>query len=394
MPITLAAFLMAACVLVVPSVEAALLQGGDTYEQGSDVLLEDDAYLGARTVTLRGTTTGDVIAAGSSVELLGVVEQDVFALGGTILSRGHIAGDARLIGGEVYLAGSVEEDAVVVGGTVELTDGARIEHDLIVLADRLVIRGTIAGSVTAYARSVEVHGHVEGGAQLYVRESLTVRDGAFIGGDLVYSAPRAAFITDDASIAGDTRFTRRDVSGPTTAEASVASFLLRAVIVLVGAFALLYFAPRFAAYATLTGFSRSGAVLAWGFVALVLTPILAVLLMVFVLGLLPGIALLGGYAALFVIAKALTPIFAGALLASWLKRNDALTYHLTAVGGLLLIALSFVPFLGWFMNTILLILGFGVVVVGSYEHLWPLRKAAPTETYEAPSGTPSEPGSK
>lgn len=377
------------CVMA-QSAHAAVLRAGNTYELAPDTMLEGDAYLAGRSVSMQGSTTGDIYAAGSSVEVLGAVAQDVLLLGGTVLVTGPIAGDARLVGGEVYLNATVTEDAVLVGGTVEIRPDTVVEGDLIVFADRFVLAGTVKGNVEVYARTIEVTGLVEGAARFTVRESLAVKSGAFIQGDIVYKAPRQAFITDDASIGGAIDFEQQEMSGPTTKESSALGYVLRALIGFVAAAVLMFVAPRYRSYMLTTAFTRSATVLVWGFVALILVPVCGIVLFFTILGMLPGILVLSGYVVALVVAKAAAPILAGALLARWLKKDSDHIYSWTALGAAVLSLLSLVPLLGWVATSLLLVLAFGTVVVGLYEHVWPMRALPPAEkndTHEKENST-------
>jgi hypothetical protein len=122
-----------------------------------------------------------------------------------------------------------------------------------------------------------------------------------------------------------------------------------------------------------------------------LTPILGVVLLFTVLGILPGIFVLGTYVAGLTLAKALTAVIAGALLSTWFVKKETLSAAWVSLGAFMLGLVLLVPFLGWLINTLLFLLGFGVLFVGLYEQVWPLRKQKATVTEQQSTTTTTTP---
>jgi cytoskeletal protein CcmA (bactofilin family) len=241
--ITLAAILVL-FVLVVPNAYAAVVRGGDQYTLDTDVVLEDDLYLGGQDISLLGDISGDVFAAAAGLEMGGVVREDLNAIAGTLVIEGAVEGDARLIGGEVFVDAEISEDLVIIGGTVYLYASTTIAGDLLVLADRLVIEAEVQGAAELYASTIEIRNSTLGDVRASVGESLTLQTGTSILGDVTYRAPREAFITDDVEIGGDVSYEHMDMNGPSDTEAGIIGFFVRVLITLIAGVVLLAVDPN------------------------------------------------------------------------------------------------------------------------------------------------------
>jgi hypothetical protein len=101
-------------------------------------------------VVISGPVSGDVLAAGGTIEVSGTVQGDVRAAGGTVLVGGELGEDALVAGGTVDVAGQVGEDLIVSGGQV-------------------TVSGTVAGSATGGAGTYTRTGTIGGTDEIAVR---------------------------------------------------------------------------------------------------------------------------------------------------------------------------------------------------------------------------------
>jgi len=367
------------CALFAPAAHAAVVRGGETYLLESGTLLEDDLYFVGNTLTLRGTTTGDVLSAGSNAILEGVVEGDVLVASGRMNIGGVTRGDVRVAGGNVAVTGEVFEDVVVLAGNVLIVEGAHIHGDLLVYGDTLEVLGTIDGVVEAHVRSAEIKGRVGHGATLFIRESFSVRDDAVIGGDLIYSAPRKAFVSETVSISGDTTFTPREDGSPPGAIDGM-RIMFGICVYAFGAYLLAWLFPRHTGIVVERAFRESGWLTLKGFILILALPLFALALCVTILGILPGVMLLLGGLATLALSTAFAGVFAGAMLAGWLKRGHERLYPAWAsLGGVTLGVMAIVPVIGWLVRALLVCLAFGTLCILAYEYVWRMRKESHEE---------------
>lgn len=363
-----------------PTTHAMVVRAGESYTLDSYATLEDDLYVVGETVTSAGTTTGDFFALGSYVEQSGTVSEDVFILGGNVIVTGPVDGDLRIIGGKVYLNGHVTEDVVLAGGTITIGKDAVIDGDLFVMADYLVVEGTVHGLVEMKVRVAELQGAVGKDVRAGVREALSLTKEAVVEGGLTYSAPREAFISETASVKGNVDFTQVDGA---TSEKSVDLYglLFYILLTVVSAVSLVFFFPSQARAMTASALSDgSGMRMLKGFFLFIAWPFASLLLIITILGAIPGLILLGTFGTVFFIAMAFTPVLAGVFLARWMKKEkEELSLMWATLGAVSITLIAYLPVFGWIIRFLILLLAFYTVSSMLYNGVWATRKKVVAE---------------
>jgi hypothetical protein len=97
------------------------------------------------------------------------------------------------------------------------------------------------------------------------------------------------------------------------------------------------------------------------------------------IGFLPGLVMLFGYAVLLLVAVAYVGIVFGALLWRLLLRAREVTvdWRIALVGTVLAFLLGMVPLLGWLLTLVLLLDALGGIAYLAYRALWVTRRGAP-----------------
>ncbi len=356
-------FLFLATLTSATFVSAATFRSSENYILEREATLEDNLYAMGGTLHIDGTVAGDLLVAGGEVVVSGPVGEDAMIAGGRVTIRADVGGDVRVVGGEATLAGSVAGDAVFAGGTVRVNADTVIAGDLVAVADVLVVDGTVKGDLIGHVRVLTINGHIEGGTSLVVRESVALTDTASIGGDFSYRAPREAVWSERATVGGATRYDPLPVRTKGTS-GLVASFIFTLLVVLVPALALFYFIPRYLNAISERVLKGNGFLLLWGVVSLFAIPVLALVLVVTIVGVLPGVVLLMLYGVLLAVARVLSPIVAGAILVVWFMRTPVSSmrmYHVV-LGFIALELISFVPVLGFFTTALIYLALLGALV--------------------------------
>jgi cytoskeletal protein CcmA (bactofilin family) len=375
----------------VPSAHAMVVRGGEAYEVGEGSTLEGDLYFAGKTFSVAGTSTDDVFAVGSDLSQTGRVLGDVFSLGGTVSLGGYTRGDARIIGGEVTVASStVTEDLIVLGGNIVIEKGSVVEGDLLVYGDRLVINGEVRGNVEAHVRALEMRGTVGHDATFTIRESISLTDKAQVLGVLAYRAPRAAFISDTVTIAGETSFEETPVSD-TDNGFNPFRVLFGALVMAVGAVLLVKFFPHATSRAVNTALNGGAFLAVQGFITLIAWPLLSIFVCVTILGLLPGLTLLSLYGVMVFVSMAVTPVVAGVALARWLKKGDGMSWDWAVIGALCLSAMLLLPVIGMIVRTLLFVVTFGAVTSFLFESVQQYRAKNSAPAVPSDLATPVTP---
>ena len=320
-------------------------------------LAQSQTGTGGNVVVEAGETVDEVNVFAGNVRIEGTVTGDVTAVAGNVIVEdgGEVGGDLNAVAGTLEVHGHVAGDVAAAGGTLEVGETGTVDGVLEAGAGTIVLDGTIAGDVTVGA------------------EVITLGEAASLEGDLRY----------DGELEGNTEAVAGDITRDSTLGVDLAPVIVPlatwvaaayalAANLLLGAILLTLF-PRFTdgvAERVATDPLRTGAI---GLVALVGVPILLVAIAITVIGI--PIALIGMLAfALFVWVGIVYGRFA---VAAWaLSLADVHNRWLALVVGLVAGAfLTFVPFLGWFLNFLITVLGLGALAGGLIAHRRRVRQS-------------------
>jgi hypothetical protein len=225
-----------------------------------------------------------------------------------------------------------------------------------------------------------------------VPPGLTVRESARIDGDLTYTSETEAAIPAGV-VAGEVvhRAPEKAVEQPSPGKRALDTVRSLGALLVVGLL-LLWLVPALVQGGAAALQSRPGASLGWGLLALFaacfvpLAIVLATVLVAVVLGLLSlggltALAILGGIAALFVyvlafvavavyVSKVVVAYLGGRLLLARLKPEWAgKRVAPLVVGVLLLVLLGAVPFVGWLIRLLAVLLGLGALCLLARDRL-------------------------
>ena len=289
----------------------ALLHTGpalsETRVAGSVIVTEpvdDDLYAAGGKVRIESAIAGAAVLAAGSAEVSGDVEGDVMLAGGRVTLDGGVGDDLRAAGGNIVISGFVTDQATVAGGTVALQSGSAIGGRTWIAADRVEMAGQVGDDLRIYAATAVISGKVVGNVDVSARE-IRVEPGAIIGGDLIWRSSQPPAISEDAQILGEVRAAGSGVadsgealadqpSGPFAAGRFAGSWAL-GIAIAAAALVMGWFAPGLVARTARVFRAAPGRTLLLGAAAIVLTPIMAFVLFVTVLGWLLGLVVLAGY---------------------------------------------------------------------------------------------------
>jgi cytoskeletal protein CcmA (bactofilin family) len=319
------------------------VQTGDTVEIASGETFDGNLYAFAGTIDVNGTLDGDLVASGGSISIDGTVTGDVTVAGGQLTVAGEVEGDIRFAGGQLQVDGPTGGDVAVVGGSVQV-DGD-VGTDVLFAAGQVDIGGDVAGQIYGAAGDYQ-------------------RTGTVVGPEDVRLGEDAEPTFADRVVDGLYRF--------------VALFLAGALVLLVlrrGLEAVLTRARQRPGASLLFGLIALAAVVALLVVSIVVGIIWSIVFGLLGLGLLVGtywFAFVGLWAvvafALFLLVIYAAPIvtgLAGARLA--LSGRDNVWWQLgaLAVGLIVYLILTAIPFVGWLIGALAVVLAAGAIVLAT-----------------------------
>lgn len=348
-------------------------RAGDTVLVSESV--DDDLYATGGTVEVTGTVNGDVVAAGGTLRLSGPATGSVLAAGGRIRIGGRVGRTVRAARGSVTVSGPVGTDAVVAGGSVEVERTAAVGRDLVAAGGNVLVDGTVDRNALLSGGRVVIGGTIRGDARV-TADRLVVASTGRILGRLRYSTDQPPEIQPGAQVAASERVPvarrrpRLMLPGP---RLPFAGRLLEWVWLLVLGIVLLAVAP----VAGRRAVERVGRHFPWsllvGFLLLVAVPAAAVLAMITIIGIPLGIALLLLYLATLYPAQVIPATWLGDRLLGALTRARPSPYLALLVGTLLLVILVALPFVGWLVRLLALLVGFGAL----WASVWIGRRPTP-----------------
>lgn len=374
------------------TVLAAEFASDEIYRLPANETIEDDLYVAGREIYINGTVRGDVVAAGSYVEVSGTVEGDLIAAGALIIVSGEVQDDARLAGAEVRIdgSGSIGDDLIASaggGGSFQLNevhdvdqgltiaDGARIGGEAILFGGEGEIRGTIEQGVNAFMGSMLLAAEVSGDVEL-AGDGIIVDDDASVAGTLTYTSREQIDVPEGVATDVVYEEPERDPQKQRSPVQHIVGWLVRTLLMLVGfgllGWLILRLAPGLITYPAQAIDQRptragiSGLLLSLLLIFFPLLSALLVALMVLFGGWFPGIVLglflFGTLALLWFLSPLISGLWLGEKLRARfnLQQGDMLAL---ALGVLVVVLLSRVPLLGWFVSLVSFIFAMGGLLV-------------------------------
>lgn len=300
---------------------------------------------------------GDLVLAGSILEINGNVMDDFIGAGGETVVNGDISGNIMAIGGTIRVNGNVGGDLVVAGGQVFLSQDSTVEGDILLAGGDVTLNGIVNGDGSVSAGTLrtgedfELKGDLDLEAENYPSD--LEED---VGGNLNVTTATV---------------TQEPYAGAPAGFAILFSFILELLAALVLGFILIYTFPAFVTgLAEIVRFStlKAGIV---GFLLLIFIPVLSAILLFTAFGWSLSILLILLFSLALLIATVPVKLLAGAVIynKAFKKESSKLMYYF--VGAIVFTIVYQIPFLGWLVRFIALLIGLGATGI------WLVKNAKP-----------------
>lgn len=368
---------------VVSQALAGTAKMGERYRLESGETISENLYVGSGDVNVAGNVLGDFIAGGGNVTITGSVEKDTMLAGGSLNILGMTGEDLRVAGGNIIVGDNVGGDLVAVGGSVQVLSGVTVGGEALVAGGSVVIDGTIQKDLVVSGGDVQINGRVMGNVRAKRVDRLTIGSNAVIEGNLDYGSRREAVISEGARIGGAVNFDQ--ITKPARYSRGVEKGFMAALLGLFTLIALAKLAIIATAAFLLIYFFKSGIVqvseeignnfgreVLRGFIVMVTVPAGAAVLALTILGLIPAMFAMLGYAGLMLTAS----IYSGVFFGSWLhkkyyKREMMEVNWKIALGGIVALALvGALPLVGWIIDLAVMLAALGGLSNMLYRSLW------------------------
>jgi len=344
-------------------------KSGETLIVSENDSLPGDLFYGGRYLEIEGNSAGDIIVGSQKTFISGQVNDDVYAWSEGIRVEGAV-GDLLLgFAKEITIKGTVHGDVIAYGGTVHILKGAQILGDLYVGTGYLFIdQAHISGKVKGGAKKIHLNGTFEK--------------------DIDLSAKEVQF-GENFSVVGAVHLTLSEEpeqpieNAPANLEIEIEPikhfftslmffwFFLSALVI---GFILMTLVPGL--FLNLVALTRTklAAVAGSGALFLIVTPVVAIFAILF----LPLTFILTAlFLILIYLSKIFTAYIAGEYFIQKLMPGKQMNRYLQFFFGLLVLTLLIkIPFLGFFVGLISVLIGSGAFVY----YLLTIRKNGTAKT--------------
>lgn len=366
--------------LVVPfTVLAFEVKTDDVVYIDQDETVEGNLYAAGANITVDGTVTGDVFCGGQTVNINGRVEGDVICAGQSVNINGEVGGSVRAAGNTVNINGTVARGVQAFGASVILGKGASVGWDMLMAGATGEIRGKIGRGLHGAAANVVIGGEIGQDVRLKLDEKiqaekrgigfekkekspLTITDEAVINGSLIYSSSREGLIAEGASIAGEVKHNLPKIKPAKKKMALGYAWgkLYSIFAALVVGLVLISLWGKEIKKLTDKMLNKVGASIGWGIVVMFITPILAILLLITLIGIPLAFIMMAVWLIALYISKILVGILIGRSILEklWKKQKESLIWAM--IIGIVATWIVFsIPVIGWLLCLVAVWWGLG-----------------------------------
>jgi hypothetical protein len=318
-------------------------------------------------VLIEGTINGDAYVAGGVVEVNGTINGDLLVCGGQVTVTGTVTDDIRAVGGTIRIVGKVGKDVSAAGGTVTFPSKSIVDGNVLVACGTLAVTGTIGKDAKIASNDADLSGIIKGSVD-FTGEYLSVHQGANLGGNVKARVGEK----EHCQIADGTVHGTVDIGLADMGRAArILGYhplhfwfkIVWAVGLLLIVLLLVFLFPRF-----ITGIGsmitqRPGESLLWGFLGLIVLPILSVLLLATLIGIPIGLLVITLFLWILYLSQlSLGVVLGNRLFASEGKVGWGLSWRF-AVGVIIIQVLTFIPYVRFFVNLAGVIFGLGAMLL-------------------------------
>jgi cytoskeletal protein CcmA (bactofilin family) len=350
------------------SASAAEIRKSDNVVIASGETLANDLIAAGGTVRIDGTIEGDLIVFCESVTVNGRVSGDVIAFTRSLRIEGAVGGSIRGFANNIAVNGAVGRNLMTFTQQVELGSKGQVGGGVIAFSDLITLDGRVERDVLSFAERTLISGYIGGDARMQSRR-LSIAGGAEIRGKTKYRGREEAVVDPAAKLGSPLEFEklvrRPDYASPRFYWRKAlwwgAAFVFGLVLVLLF--------PGFFREA-MGNAERYGPAAGAGLVTLILTPVVAIIACITLVGIPVAIAGI----LLWVIALYSAQIFLGAWAGSKMMGEAASTGALVgrmAVGLLVIHVATSLPYAGGWIKFAVLLMGMGAMTLALYKRMRP-----------------------
>ncbi len=335
-------FLFLTLFLAANPVEAATIEYGDSITIEAEETIDDDIYCFGDTVNIRGTVLGDAVIFARQANIEGTVRGSLLIFAETIMISGNSAGSVRGAANSVYFNGSTEGDLIMAADTINIS--GPVKRDIIAASSRLVIDAPVGKDIKAAVGELIIGSRAE------------------IEGDVYYRSADEAVVEREAAIHGALKRTEPAEQGTLSPARNFWSFIRPILSILLVTVLIILLFPNAARGTVQTIKQRPGLSLGIGALTIFITPLVALIFLLTMIGAPLSILTVLTYAMLLYLTRIFAGYFLGFLAIDKLGKKIHPVW-VALIGVLILSLLVNIPYIGWLIHLLAVIIAAGALLL-------------------------------
>ena len=369
----------------------------------ADSVYDDDVFMTGNKIKFDSEIRGDLFAACNEMVQSSIVDGNFNSFCQSIQSLGPVGGSFRSFARYISCNAPIGRNVLAFGQEITIGPNVEIGKDAQLFAANIIFQGDVKGDLEVSGGQITFTGSVSGCFR-FEGGDLVIGPDAVIEGDLIYETPDKADISSSARITGEVRWTRAErkeseESGWVTF-GKVSTWLIshRGYFLFMTIISLLIFivsAIPFPAVMSMVVLwimlAISGNILILlskgmalsteqslttrlfpslgiGFVILFLAPIVAVVLLLTIIGAPLGAVLILLFGAGCFAGGIYASLFIGRKICELLGIGGGKPGYLCfTIGMVILVALSFIPVIGYLLTMVVLMMGLGGLTLALFS---------------------------
>ncbi len=330
-----------------------------------DKVVEGNFYVAAKNITVEGVIDGDLIVAAQSINIKGKVTGDIISLSQGLQVDGEVSGNIRSISTNYANINSrIGKNVNILSNNLVIGEKADITWNVLMGTVLSEVKGTIRGELNGFTNNLKVSGIINNNINLRINDkeknlgnNIQLSEESKINGDLNYLAAKTLNI-DKNKVRGSINFTEKSFQKNTK---EVLWDLLVAIFsALVLGLVIVSLFKKFTQKTLLNIEKNWNKNLLFGLLTLIITPIIAILLAITLIGLPLSIIVILLWLISLYVAKVVFGIYLGYLLRTHLFKIKKINLNMSLLLGVPLAWILFsIPVVGRVLSilSILIILG-------------------------------------
>jgi hypothetical protein len=332
--------------------------------------INHDYFAAGRRVIIDGIINGDAYIAGGQVDINGIINGDLLVAGGQINVRGSVSQDIRAVGGNIIIEGQAGRNITMAGGNLTIYRTAKIVGNTVMAGGNSEILTQI-NNLTVAGGQVRIGNNVLGNITAGVG-AMDILPDVTIQGNLDYWSNNKVTIAPNAKIIGQTTFHQTHFQTNLKKSPEKAAGIIFGIGIffsMVGFISSLILGILFICLLPIYTQKISDVIrnkfwvsLLIGFITLIVTPVVSLILIITLVGVPVAFALMFIYGALLYIAKLFVALTIGKFVKEKAKWNLTPIWTFT-IGIILYYIVGFIPVIGMLMKMIVTLVGVGAIIL-------------------------------